>query len=47
LQSYGSGLGTGLRFLIFLTNFLPLALTAVNAVHNVDETHLTADENLG
>lgn len=34
-------------FLIFLASFLPLTLTTINAVHNIEETHLRAGENFG
>lgn len=43
---FGVGDGSAI-FLIFLASFLPLTLTAVNAVHNIDETHLRAGENFG
>jgi NitT/TauT family transport system permease protein len=38
---------TSAIFLIFLASFLPLTLTTVNAVHNIEETHLRAGENFG
>jgi len=34
-------------FLIFLASFLPLTLTTVNAVHNIEEVHVRAGENFG
>jgi len=34
-------------FLIFLASFLPLTLTTVNAVHNIEEVHLRAGMNFG
>lgn len=34
-------------FLIFLASFLPLTLTTINAVHNIEEVHLRAGENFG
>jgi len=34
-------------FLIFLASFLPLTLTTINAVHNIEETQLRAGENFG
>ena len=34
-------------FLIFLASFLPLTLTAMNAVHNIDAIHLAAGANFG
>jgi len=34
-------------FLIFLASFLPLTLTALNAVHNIEAVHLAAGSNFG
>jgi NitT/TauT family transport system permease protein len=34
-------------FLIFLASFLPLTLTAMNAVHNIEGVHLAAGANFG
>ena len=34
-------------FLIFLASFLPLTLTTVNAVHNIEDVHLRAGMNFG
>jgi NitT/TauT family transport system permease protein len=34
-------------YLIFLASFLPLAVSAMNAVRNVDEVHLRAGRNFG
>jgi len=34
-------------FLIFLASFLPLTVTAMNAVRNIDATHLRAGRNFG
>jgi NitT/TauT family transport system permease protein len=34
-------------FLIFLASFLPLTLTAMNAVHNIENVHLAAGANFG
>ncbi|MEO8036065.1 MAG: ABC transporter permease [Acidobacteriota bacterium] len=34
-------------FLIFLASFLPLTITATNAVHNIESVHLSAGANFG
>ena len=34
-------------FLIFLASFLPMVLTTVNAVHNIEQVHLQAGRNFG
>lgn len=34
-------------FLIFLASFLPLTVTAANAVHNIDAVYLSAGRNFG
>jgi NitT/TauT family transport system permease protein len=34
-------------FLIFLASFLPLTLASMNAVHNIERTHLNAGINFG
>ena len=34
-------------FLIFLASFLPLTLTTVHAVHNIEAVHLSAGRNFG
>ena len=34
-------------YLIFLASFLPLTLSAMNAVRNIDTTHLRAGQNFG
>ena len=34
-------------FLIFLASFFPMTVAAMNAVHNVDSTHLAAGANFG
>ncbi len=34
-------------FLIYLASFLPLIVTAMNAVHNIDTVHLNAGVNFG
>ena len=34
-------------FLIFLASFLPLSVTAMHAVHNIEEVHLAAGQNFG
>ena len=34
-------------FLIFLASLLPLTLTTINAVHNIEEVHLAAGRNFG
>ncbi|HEX6158863.1 MAG TPA: ABC transporter permease [Thermoanaerobaculia bacterium] len=34
-------------FLIFLASLLPLTVTAMHAVHNIDEVHLAAARNFG
>ncbi|HEX8172410.1 MAG TPA: ABC transporter permease [Thermoanaerobaculia bacterium] len=34
-------------FLIFLASFLPLTLTTINAVHNIEGIHLAAGRNFG
>jgi NitT/TauT family transport system permease protein len=34
-------------FLIFLASFLPLVVSAMNAVHNIHEVHLNAGRNFG
>jgi NitT/TauT family transport system permease protein len=34
-------------FLIFLASFLPLVVTSMNAVHNIETVHLSAGRNFG
>jgi NitT/TauT family transport system permease protein len=34
-------------FLIFLASFLPLVVTSMNAVHNIERVHLSAGQNFG
>jgi NitT/TauT family transport system permease protein len=38
---------TSAIFLIFLASFLPLTVTAMHAVHNIENVHLRAGENFG
>jgi NitT/TauT family transport system permease protein len=38
---------TSAIFLIFLASFLPLTVTAMHAVHNIETVHLRAGENFG
>ncbi|HEX7155555.1 MAG TPA: ABC transporter permease [Thermoanaerobaculia bacterium] len=38
---------TSAIFLIFLASFLPLTVTAMHAVHNIESVHLRAGENFG